>query len=238
MAVDRSTALVAVSAMHALTQLVVCDLLTDATQRPALVEALTGSSMQQMKTFDHSKPDTYKTCTCRSYGAHVKALLTHVSDGPDATEEVAELAYETWAFFYTVTSAFADARRMFEGALAIRLKLQVHNADSVGVADCCSYLGLVCAWIRLTLQGHNADSVGVTDCYNYLGLVCACLGKYEEALEMHQKALQIKIKVFDHDHMDVDKIKVFDHDHMHDHMDVLHEHSQCLQQAGQVKRST
>jgi hypothetical protein len=66
--------------MHALTQLVVRDLLTDATQRSALVAALTVSLMEQMQTFDSSKQESYKTCTCRAYGAHVKALLTHVGD--------------------------------------------------------------------------------------------------------------------------------------------------------------
>merc|ERR1719409_771276 len=99
------------AAMHALTQLVVRDLLTDATQRSALVAALTVSLMEQIKTFDSSKPETYKTCTCRAYTAHVKALLTHVGDeGADATEEVARLAYAAGYFFFEVTSAFADAR--------------------------------------------------------------------------------------------------------------------------------
>ena len=206
------------AAMHALTQLVVRDLLTDATQRSALVAVLTGSLMEQMQTFDSSKPKTYKTCTCRAYGAHVKALLTHVGDeGADATEEVARLAYAAGCFFSEVTSAFADARRMFERALAIRQALQGQNADSEGVADCLSFLGSVCERMgeyALALQRHKRalemrtrvfrhDHLDVATSYNNIGIVYDSQGRYKEALQEYEKCLKIRLDKLGHEHPDV-----------------------------------
>ena len=49
---------------------------------------------REMHTFDSDKPETYKTCTCRAYVAHVKAVLDHT----DASEDVAALAFYTGCF--------------------------------------------------------------------------------------------------------------------------------------------
>ena len=206
------------AAMHALTQLVVRDLLTDATQRSALVAALTVSLMEQMQTFDSRKPETFKTCTCRAYGAHVKALLTHVGDeGADATEEVARLAYAAGYCFLEVTSAFADARRMFERALAIRQALQGQNADSKDVADCLDFLGSVCARMgeyALALQRYKGalemrtrvfrhDHPDVAKSYWGIAMVYDSQGRYKEALQEYEKCLKIRLDKLGHEHLDV-----------------------------------
>jgi len=179
-----------------------------------IVQAL----MAQMNTFDKSKPETYKSCTCRSYTAHVKALLAQI--GPDATEEVAQLAYDTGAFFSTVTSAFADARDMFERALAIRQRTR-SVADvffpvfGMGFNSLLPYfvvlvMGIlmqygvwfwVCCigvcyllWILLKSQGDNADLRGVANCYNCLGNICMSVGDFRGALVQHERALAMRTR--------------------------------------------
>jgi hypothetical protein len=91
-----------------------------------------------MHTFDSDKPETYQTCTCRAYVAHVKAVLDHT----DACEDVAALAYHTGCFLADVTCAYADARLLFEQALKMRIEL-AKGEDSSSVATCYSKIGSV-----------------------------------------------------------------------------------------------
>ena len=93
---------------------------------------------REMHTFDEDKPETYKTCTCRAYVAHVKAVLDHT----DACEDVAALAYHTGCFLADVTCAYADARQLFEQALKMRIEL-AKGEDSSSVARCYSRIGSV-----------------------------------------------------------------------------------------------
>jgi hypothetical protein len=113
-----------------------------------------------MHTFDSDKPETYKTCTCREYVAHVKAVLDHT----DASEDVAALAFYTGRFLQEVTSAFEDARQLFEQALKMRREL-----------------------------AKGEDSSSVASCYFSIGSVLFSQGKYEEALQNYQKAEKIYV---------------------------------------------
>lgn len=80
-----------VVSIHALTQQVIREHLTgDA--RAQVVQRVTAALARQMHTFDRAKPETYKTCTCRLYAPHVKALLARIGDA-EAADEVAALAF-------------------------------------------------------------------------------------------------------------------------------------------------
>ena len=94
--------------------------------------------VREMHTFDSDKPETYKTCTCRAYVAHVKAVLDHA----DASEDVAALAFHTGWFLEQVTCAYVDARQLFEQALKMRIEL-AKGEDSSSVAMCYLKIGSV-----------------------------------------------------------------------------------------------
>ena len=202
--------------VHALTQQVIRERLMG-NARGQAVGVVVQALAVQMDTFDRDKPETYQACTCRAYSSHVKALLAHV--GEDATEEVAELAYDTGVFFLEVTSAFADARRMFERALAIRLKLQGDNPDSKGVANCYSYLGSICGSmgdfggalvqhekaLAMRTRVCGQDHPDVATSYNNIGCVYDSQGRYDEALQEYEKCLKIRVDKLGHEHLDVAK---------------------------------
>ena len=182
-------------AIHALTQQVIREHLMG-NARAQTQTAVVAALQVQMDTFDSSKQETYKACTCRAYTAHVAAVLGHVTvsmveggvrgvrsaqggtgghDDSDSgeLETVAQLALKTGAFLYQVTCAYADARRMFECALGVHQKL-----------------------------AGGDESVGVASCYRYIGLICDRRGQLQEALEQHQRALEIRTRVCGAEHLD------------------------------------
>ena len=91
-----------------------------------------------MHTFDSDKPETYKTCTCRAYVAHVKAVLDHT----DASEDVAALAFHTGCFLEDVACVYEDVRQLFKQALKMRIELE-KGEDSTSVVRCYHRKGTV-----------------------------------------------------------------------------------------------
>jgi len=175
-------------AIHALTQQVIREHLMGNARvqtRAAVVAAL----QAQMDTFDSDKSETFKVCSCRSYTAHVAAVMGHVEefervdgkawgrteqdDDLVGRESEARLAYATGNFLRTVTCAYADAKRMLERALVIRQRL-----------------------------AGGDESAGVADCYNVIGSICLSLGEFQEALEQYERALEIRTRVCGAEHLD------------------------------------
>ena len=152
--------------IHALTQQVIRERLMGDARSPAL-RAVVAALQAQMDTFDKDKAETYHVCTCWAYTAHVRAALEHAGD-TDASEDAARLAVAAGSFLQQVTSAYAEARLVYERALAIR-------------------------------QGAG-ESRGLAQCYMRIGNVCYSQGRYEEALVIHQKALEVFLAVYGQEH--------------------------------------
>jgi len=154
-----------VVSIHSLTQQVIREHLMG-NARAQVLQTVTASLARRMDTFENDKPETYMTCTCRAYAPHVQALMAHV-DHTDIVYEVAVLAYHTGWFFYTVTSAFTEAKRLWERVLVI--------------------------WLQL---GGGKDSNEVVLTFHAIGMSCRDMGVYPETVEHFKRVLEMWIRMF------------------------------------------
>ena len=215
--------------MHALTQLVVRELLTETAERPALAAAVAQRLREQLDRFHSDKPGTY--ASGRLYAAHAYALAAHAAEwgllpeveahggvgpgafGGEAPEgegflgDVRGMCMRAGNFFCAVGGQFRQALGMYE------------IAWGCGVA----------------LHGHVHPHVA--DANSSIGLVYRHLGRYEEALVQYGKAQEVYVAVYGdmHPHVADTKFNIgVVHWKMQDWGNVV----SCFESAYQVRLAT
>ena len=192
------------AAMHALTQLVVREQLTQRAQRPALLAALAAVLKAKMSKYDRDKPATW--FVGRRYASHVAAVSERAREwgllptapvgggaGQPPPQRGAAGAPAGGAqgaggllgsIFWMCLPAGSFYKRNGQYAQALRMHGQALDS-------------------ALAVWGPGHRHVAAS-CAN-LGLVYQEQGQYARALELHQRALEIQIRVCGHDHLDVAK---------------------------------
>ena len=213
-----------VISIHAVTQLVVREHLTDTDSRAKVVSDVVSALEVKMSEFDVKNPETWRGSMCRKYAAHVKAVMANINkavmanindNDAKATAAVLNLASHTAEFYSKVSCAFTDALYMHERVLEIQ-KTMVEG-DHPDVATSYHNIGVVYYYqgkyeetldqyqkaLAIFLAVNGQDHQDVAASYNNIGNVYEKQGKYEDALVQYQKDLEITTRVVGYNHPDV-----------------------------------
>jgi tetratricopeptide (TPR) repeat protein len=167
-------------------------------QRPALLATLASVLEVKLGKFDPDKPSTY--FIGRRYAQHASTLVQHAREwgalpaalarggagdsgaggrGADSSAglwtSVGSFCVQCGSFFLVVSHQYQEAHCMFAASLAC----------------------------TVALRGDNHPDVA--NSFNNIGIVYEKKGDLENALVQHQKALEIRTRVFGSDHLDVAK---------------------------------
>jgi tetratricopeptide (TPR) repeat protein len=194
-------------AMHSLTQLAVrCQ--TDKEDRRGIAAAVARALEGRLAKFDNAKPATF--FIGRRYAAHARAAAANAAAwglipgfpalaSPGAAHRGVGRAAVGEGETRGETRLLGDVRGMCRSAGNFFLNVGGQYQQALGMYE----FTLVCA---MALEGHDDPdhTSSVAASYNGLGLVYGSLGKYEEALEMHTKSLDITTCILgDDNHLNV-----------------------------------
>mmetsp|Transcript_32413 Transcript_32413/g.74047 ORF Transcript_32413/g.74047 Transcript_32413/m.74047 type:complete len:412 (+) Transcript_32413:2-1237(+) len=200
--------------MHAMTQEVVRDLLMGGFKRQGLSSMLTSL----FHAFTPFTTDDAKTFSVgRDYAAHVKASVSHVDwsvgDTPDWALQVAGLCGLTANYYYFVVCGFESALALHNVEMDLKgavlggehsaLAGTHKNIGNVKMAQGKLEAALECYAVSLDIGARPEGELRVADgkdkdmqaagTYNNMALIYRTQEKYDDALKMFDKCLQIRI---------------------------------------------
>ena len=190
-------------AIHSLTQLAVRGQ-ADKGDRRGSAAAVARGLKERLAKFDHQKPSTF--FIGRRYAAHARAAAANIAAwglipglpalaSPGAAHRGVGRAVGGGGEARGGRSLLGDVLGMCMSAGTFFETVGGQYSQALGMHE----IALVCV---LALEGH--DSLDVAKSYNNIGYVYDSQGKYEEALEMYTKSLDITSRIYGGDnHPDV-----------------------------------
>ena len=190
-------------AIHSLTQLAVRGQ-ADKGDRRGSAAAVARGLKERLAKFDHQKPSTF--FIGRRYAAHARAAAANIAAwglipglpalaSPGAAHRGVGRAVGGGGEARGGRSLLGDVHGMCMSAGTFFQTVGGQYSQALGMHE----IALVCV---LALEGHDSPDVAAS--YNNIAIIYKNQGKYEEALEMYTKSLDIKTRIYGGDnHPDV-----------------------------------